>query len=384
MGLPAGPSDWTACKQPCAAAAWRVHDGGGTALHGGLPPGYQTWVLSARATAASFAGRGSSAAPEPADGPGGNSHATGSRAAQPAGAEDAGPQHWPAQKPPKAVPAPGSAAGRPTPTAPEAAAAAADAAYRLLQDDAGSAEGEPNAADAASFEEVTASSNGSDSGAASVLEDGSGSGALWDYSDAGPTAVITGAEAPMGLAAFPSPRPRRWVSVAPSAWQPTGPGAGLSLHSLPVLDDSLLLGGAEQLSALSHRASSAQPPRSFPAAPAASTSAPAQSSGRPAAAAPAQGKKVAAASSQPELRLRGGRAQSNELPKEIFLPQASYSRPAGNSARRWRQCEEEPASCWRSVAAAVAARCSGRGGNLISLDLPDGTEVLQDARLQFV
>lgn len=361
----AGPSDFTACKRPCAAAAWQVHDGG-TALHGGLPPGYQTWVLSARATASSFAGRGSPAAPEAV-------HVDLPEAAGPSAQPAAGAEHGAAQRLPKAAPVPGSDVWRTEPSSAEAAAAAATAAYKLLQDDPGSTEGEQDAGQTSSLEE--ASSGGSECGGSTRGLSEDSTGALWDYPEADPNMAVTGAEAPMGLGAFPSPRPRRWVSVAPSAWGPTKLAAGVSLHSLPHLDDSLLLAGAGQLPAPVHHVSAAQPPRSLPSA------VPAAPSGRSGTVARAQAKEAVTASSRLELRLRGGR-QSQELSKEQV--KASCSGAVGTSGRDWLRYEEEPGfSCWRGVGAAVSARLNRRGGRLLSLDLPDGTVVLQDARLQF-
>ncbi|BDA46593.1 hypothetical protein COCOBI_09-0450 [Coccomyxa sp. Obi] len=376
--------DWTVCKRPCASAAWRVHDGG-TALHGGLPPGYQAWTLSVRATAASFAGRhgpgalaaaagggpkppspapaasgsmpapddmpgpssshapaamaaaapaASGSVPAPDDMPGpSSSHAPAAMAAaapaasgsMPAPDDMPGPSssHAPAAMAAAApaasgsVPAPYDIPGPSSSHAPAAMAAAAPAAsgsmpapddmpgpssshapaamaaaktgvaagkseqqsqraaeataaFRLLQDSSGGSEqGSPEAT--SSDKESASSADGS-----GALEDSQGSSdgnvhSSWQPQNVGCSqSALTGAQAPMGLAAFPTPRPRRWVSVAPSAWDNPVSDAGLGFHSLPILDDSLLLGIAEP--APSSRTSA---PRRFPSvlvsAPAGST-----------------------------------------------------------------------------------------------------------------
>ena len=58
----AGPHGFVLLKKPCSGAAWRVHGNEQQGRHSGLPPGYQTWVLSARATAATFSSRSANSA----------------------------------------------------------------------------------------------------------------------------------------------------------------------------------------------------------------------------------------------------------------------------------------------------------------------------------
>lgn len=449
----AGPSDWTVCKRPCASAAWRVHDGG-TALHGGLPPGYQSWTLSVRATAASFASR---------DGPG-----------APAAVAAAGPKPpAPAPAPSGSMPAPADVS-RPSsshaPAAPAAAAAGssrpksqraaeATAAFRLLQDSCGGSEqGSPHITP--SDDESASSADGSE-----ALEDSQGSSdeilhPTWQPDTVGFShSALTGAQAPLGLAAFPTPRPRRWVSVAPSAWESPVSNARPGLRSLPILDDSLLLGIPEPTPSsrsnaprrlasvhVSVPASPANRPetvaRTFaplpvcrwgppqPAGPPAMAAhkskalpgvpgsmsglgepaaregrathrtsvqlrrpvfeiVPERPVGQPEAAARASANPPVAAPAQAELRLRGGR-QSQNLHEDI--PASCWAKTAGTSGRYTGSSSkgvqllteaEWAASCWRGVVAAAAARFGARHERLVCLDLPDGTSVLQDAKLEF-
>ena len=235
-----GPSDWSVLKRPCVNAAWRVHDGG-TALHGGLPPGYQSWTLSVRATAAQFAvrdGPGASAA-----GPKPSPSAPAPNCGMPAPADISGPSSSPATT---GAATPGAAGGILRPVSQRRVEATA--AFKLLQETCrGSEQGSSQVT--SSDEESVSSGDGLE---ALTDSQGSSDGSLhspWQPEFTGSAqSALTGAEAPMGLAAFPTPRPRRWVSVAPSAWESPASNAGLGLQSLPILDDSLLLGIPEAAS----------------------------------------------------------------------------------------------------------------------------------------
>ncbi|CAL8471194.1 g10736 [Coccomyxa elongata] len=418
-----GPNDWTVCKRPCASAAWRVHDGG-TALHGGLPPGYQSWTLSVRATAASFASR---------DGPG-----------APAAGAAAGPKPpSPTPAPSGSMPAPDDMSGPrsshvPTATAAAAAgssrpksqrAAEATAAFRLLQDSCGGSEQGSHHV-TSSDEECASSADGLE-----ALEHSQGSSdgsvhSCWQPEFAGHIqSALTAAEAPMGLAAFPTPRPRRWVSVAPSAWENPVSDATRGLQSLPILNDSLLLGIPEptpssrsnaprplrrlaplHLSAPASLADRSELSAPTSAAQAASRLAPLQPAGRTAMAARPSGARPSLPGSTSVPGQLAARVEMAAHPVSVQLRRpmstAAPEKPAGRLKAAARASADPPvaaptaqgsssngvqlltegesaASCWRGVLAAAAARFGARQEKLVCLDLPDGTSVLQDAKLEF-
>ena len=441
----AGPSDWSVLKRPCVNAAWRVHDGG-TALHGGLPPGYQSWTLSVRATAAHFAARDGPSAPaaagpkppDPAPAPSGD---------MPAPA-DMGPSSSPATT---GAATTGAASRIPRPVSQRRAEATA--AFKLLQESFRSGE-QGDSQTTSSDEESASSGDGSEALTDSQeLSDGSVHSPWQPEFTGSAQSALTGAEAPMGLAAFPTPRPRRWISVAPSAWETPISNAGLGLHSLPILDDSLLLGIPEAASSsrssaplrlaparvsapagLADRAETAArtsvpqavcrwgPPqptgqpavrpsvawpgvpgaRSAPGQPAAreakaahqvsrqlrrplSPSLPEEPGSRPGAAACAPADPPAAAPAQRELRLRGGR-HKQEMHEDIAPSYSGTSVKSTGSCCKGAQTltdAESAALCWRGLVAAVSAVLGARQKRLVCLDLLDGTCVLQDAKLEF-
>lgn len=370
----AGPSNFTACKQPTANAAWRVHNGG-TALHGGLPPGYQTWSLSARATVSSFAGRAIPSAGSP-------------------GFHD--PSHWSdpdagqsvlGLKKPAAPPAlrsssrPAAASERQS----DQDAAAIAAAYRLLQDGLESTDGEKNSACVSEDDHDDGSSSSASSGILQEIAEcdfplpNDSLGLLLVSRDAPLVAAASrplAPEAPVasssGTAFRNAPR-QRWMSVAPQA-------TGASLKSLPLMKDSLMLGTNEP--AVVSDSNIQLPKRAMPQLPMSHPE-------KAAALAPAgivslQDTNIprherASAVTQPQLRLR----RVERLP-ESFSPSCSGTDWASCSSTE-QPSKEEPLSFsgWLSVLAAIFAGLGGHRGSIHILELPDGSTVEQDAKLEF-